>query len=573
MVAIIFMSQLKYTGRLKLKTEKFSSGSSSKEDYYSQSAYFVSDFYLSQKQLVKYKSNDYVFLLDGQIFEFDNQPFSDDHYYQIATQIARDPQQALRLINGEFVLFLIHVASPRMIVASSVSGNAALFYRSSSSSIVFSNSMNEIQMSEDETPTLRLQRIYDILTANNLGSAETCFSGIERLLPGHIMEIEKGRISLFDYSNLFQNFSRVSQVDDPYADFRDIFQHALKIRIKPNQIGIALSSGKDSTAVAAMAYSAISTHQEIKAYTFLPTLLPEHQSSDIRFNETILLNSLFEKYPGIFSNNVEVTPGSLLSSLERSLEIYGEPVYGISNQYWIQRMHEMMLQDKCETMLTGQGGNYTISWPPPELVAARPSLVRSRLRRLIRPTNLKPDLTYLTRDFINGVCKGHFLEGERDSDVHQLQPLLIKNSLSYSGYLQKQVSLYHGFQITDPTMDQNLIDFCLRMPFEVYHDEMNSRKLVTHGLRELLPEDIVANNIRSIQASDIQYRLQEERGNFVEKLEFLNNNKLVTFVLETEKLLKDWDSMDFSKVRRKELNHLLRLIQVGLFLSKYRNIV
>ena len=169
--------------------------------------------------------------------------------------------------------------------------------------------------------------------------------------------------------------------------------------------------------------------------------------------------------------------------------------------------------------------------------------------------------------------KEHFLDSDRTSDIHQLQPLLIKNSLSYSGYLQKQVSLFHGLQITDPTMDRNLIEYCLKMPFEVYHDEMNSRKLVSQGLREFLPKEIIENSVRSIQASDIQYRLHEERGNFVEKLEFLNNNKLVTFVLETEKLLKDWDSMDFSKIRRKEINHLLRLIQVGMFLSKYRNIV
>ena len=406
MVAIIFMSQLKYTGRIKLDDEYIRSSSLAKNDQYSESVLLVSGFYLSKRQLIRYKSSDYILLLDGHIFEFNNQPFLEDQYPQLASEIASDPKKALQLINGEFVLYLIHVAISKVIIATSVSGNAALFHRRTPSTIVFSNSMTEILISEDEQPSLQLQRIYDILTANNLGSAETCFSGIERLLPGKIMEIEKGYISISDYSSLFQNASNVSLEGDPYSDFRNIFQHALEIRLKRNQIGIALSSGKDSTAVAAMAYSVISSHQKIKSYTFHPTYLPEDQSSDNRYNENILLESLWEKYPGIISKKVEVLSGTLLSSLERSLEIYGEPVYGISNQYWIQSMHEMMQQDGCEMMLTGQGGNYTISWPPPELVRAKPSVIRSRLKRFLRPGNQKPELSYLTKDFLNGVQEG-----------------------------------------------------------------------------------------------------------------------------------------------------------------------
>jgi asparagine synthetase B (glutamine-hydrolysing) len=573
MVAINWMSQIKYNGLIKLQLGSIGYNPSETDHNEPSSSFSVSGFYLSNKQLVKYENEDYIFILDGLIYELNKQPFHDGQLIQLIDHLSVNPEQALRLINGEFVLFLIHRALPLVIIATSFSGNAALFYRKFSDSIVFSNSMTEISKSGINPPAIRQQRIYDILKANNLGSAETCFSGVERLLPGMIMKIESGQISISAYTDLFQNFVRVPILKEPYIEFRNIFHHALKIRMKGEQIGIALSSGKDSTAVAVMAESILTNNQRISSYTFYPSFLPGDRISDYRFNENILLKSLLDRYPKINNQKVEVPLGSLLSSLERSLEIYGEPVYGVSNQFWIQKMHGMMHQDACEIMLTGQGGNYTISWPPPELVSAKQRRKYAHLKRFIRPEKQISDLPYLNRDFLEGVNNEHFLSRDLPPDIHLLQPILLKNSLAYSGYLQKQVSLYHGFQITDPTMDQHLVEYCLKMPFDVYHDKWNSRKLATLGLKEMLPREIRENTIRGIQASDLQYRLMQERGSFIEKLEFLNNNKLATFVIETDKLLKDWYSMDFSKLKRKELNHLLRLMLVGMFLSNYKEII
>ncbi len=215
MVAIKRMSQIKYKGLLKLNHCTIGYDSTKTDNNESSSSLSVSGFYLSNKQLVKYKNKDYVFILDGLIYEFDDQPLHEGQLTQFVDQLSEDSSRALRLINGEFVLYLIHRVLPRVIIATSFSGNAALFYRKFSESIVFSNSMTEICKTGDDPPAIRLQRIYDILTGNKLGSAETCFSGIERLLPGMIMKIENGHISISAYTDLFQNFSRVPIVGEP----------------------------------------------------------------------------------------------------------------------------------------------------------------------------------------------------------------------------------------------------------------------------------------------------------------------------------------------------------------------
>ena len=70
------------------------------------------------------------------------------------------------------------------------------------------------------------------------------------------------------------------------------------------------------------------------------------------------------------------------------------------------------------------------------------------------------------------------------------------------------------------------------------------------------------------QSADIQKRIQQEKKLILEKLRFLNKNNLVTFVLDLDELVKDCESVDFSTMKRKEINHLLRVIMVGIFLSK-----
>jgi hypothetical protein len=219
-------------------------------------------------------------------------------------------------------------------------------------------------------------------------------------------------------------------------------------------------------------------------------------------------------------------------------------------------------------MWTGQGGNFTISWPPPELVKGNRRTLRKIVKNIVGSGDPR-EYPYLTRDFLDMVDKSLPLVKQGKSGIHEMQPNFLSNSLSYTGHLQKQASLYHGFHISDPTVDKYLLEFCLSAPYDVYHDRYLSRKLVTVGMKDILPSEIVDNQIRGLQASDLQYRLYEEREKVLEKLLFLNKNKLVTFVLNMDKLIEDWPGFNFLSMGRKNLNHLSRLILTGIFLSKW----
>jgi len=524
---------------------------------------------LSEKRMVKYHDKDYLAILDGFIYEFENQLYTNEILPLIVKQFASNQKRTLHSINGEFVLILLHLSTSTCWVINSESGNAAFFYRKIDNRIYFSNSLPEILSTGGKAEEIHLQRIYDILTGNQLGLAHTCFKQVERLLPGHYMKVDKGHMSINKYSELFSEPIIRKASDDPYEHFRQLFKRAVKYRLDFERTGIALSSGKDSTSVAAMAYTQLGdSDKKLLGYTYRPLQRSTRLISDHRFNETLLLKSFYEEYPRLESRIVEPEKETIVSSLERTIEIFGEPVYGASNQYWIQAMHGMMMEDQCGAMLTGQGGNFTISWPPPELSGRASHSFRSFVKRMIPFSKSREGLPYVSARFLDSVNQEHFIEGQQRQNLDFMQPILMENSISYTGYLQKQVSLYHGFHISDPTVDKSIIQYCLSLPYEFYHDERDSRKLVTVGLKKLLPVDIRDNRIRSIQAADIQYRIQMEKDLILEKLQFLKKKNLVTFVIEIDKLERDFRSMDVMSLSRREVNHFLRLLLVGIFLSK-----
>ena len=103
----------------------------------------------------------------------------------------------------------------------------------------------------------------------------------------------------------------------------------------------------------------------------------------------------------------------MLESLEKAIEIYGEPVYGASNQFWVQKMHRMMLEDECGVMFTGQGGNYTISWPPPELGTEDLNFIHTFTRRAPSGQHRRMLLPYVSRDFLRNINRDHFIHNAK----------------------------------------------------------------------------------------------------------------------------------------------------------------
>ncbi|PID93226.1 MAG: hypothetical protein CSA96_00340 [Bacteroidetes bacterium] len=520
-------------------------------------------FYLSDKQLMVFKDKEAILLLDGIIYEYEQRPFSECRARILADHFRRNGSTVFRELRGEFSLCFIDIREKRCLIGLSESGAAALFYRLDNQVLHFGNHLAGFAGACRSGPDLH--RIYELISGIGLGSGRTAYRGVSRLLPGHYLEFRQGVLKRDCYSPLYMSVRRPWQ-GDAYAAFRQTFEESVRRRLDPASTGIALSSGLDSTAVSAVAACVADSDRAIHGFSYQPKAF----SAELRrppYDETLLLKHFYAQHPRLKAHVVDAAGQTVLESLRSTVKIYGEPVYGASNQFWVQAMHSAMVESGCGTMFTGQGGNFGLSWPPPEWAGKD---LPGRLRLIGRMSRKqKHELAYLTPAFMEGIVPDFQLIDTWRPALHAMQPSLLRNSIAYTGFLQKQASLFHGLQVTDPTVDRDLLELYLSLPWRAYHRPDGSRLLVRQGLGDLLPPAVLNSVRRGVQAADIQYRVAQEKKAFIELLGFFNKNKLVTFVFEVDRLRKEWESMNFLSMKRKDLNHLLRIVLCGIFLSDF----
>lgn len=526
--------------------------------------------YITQKNLIKYEDKDYLLIVDGQVYRFKNQLFTVKLYFDLANSINYDAQKALESLDGEFTIILYARKQNKIYITNSESGSIALYYYVSNNRFIFSNSIAYLNKTLPQKQNVNFEKVFDFLVSQNLGTEETFYSNIHRLLPGNLVIIDSHDYRIIDYTKLYsrRSFLEINQ-QEIYERFRELLRDSIEKRVKSQNIGSLLSSGKDSTAVTAMAAKYHDEHKQIYAYSFKPTMHPKDDYLNIRNDETILLQSFIDKYPKIKSRLIIVEKPSIIISFERSLNLYNEPIYGASNLFWIDKALDMIKEDNAKVLLSGQGGNFTISWPPPEMIYYRRGLKHYLKGKIDQLSHRTTTLPYISKDLNVKNNRSDYLI--RKSKIHELQPTLIRNSINYVSSIHKQASLANNIDYTDPTVDKSIIEFCLSLPFESYHDKNCSRKLISIGMKDMIPDEILQNKIRGIQSSDIKYRINNEKHELHELILSMDQNKLVKFVIDTESLIKDWQYINFLKMKRKEINHILRIIQVGMFLNKQNN--
>src|SRR5690606_33048936 len=97
----------------------------------------------------------------------------------------------------------------------------------------------------------------ELLGTRYLSGSETLFKGIHRLLPGHTLVFEDGRISVRQYWDVPAGRSNpeIERLSDAEAveRFRELLEESVRIRLMADvPLGMFLSGGLDSSAIAAL---------------------------------------------------------------------------------------------------------------------------------------------------------------------------------------------------------------------------------------------------------------------------------------------------------------------------------
>jgi asparagine synthase (glutamine-hydrolysing) len=286
--------------------------------------------------------------------------------------------------------------------------------------------------------------------------------------------------------------------------------------------------------------------------------------------------------------------------------------------YWMTALLAEGQKQGLGAMLTGQGGNATISWtgdPEPYLLEylvklqwatlgrkfrawqevterslwaavrsqiVRPLLipVRQGMRRFRGPADAwrehspinvafarELDLTHLMAQ------QGHDPTFSRKRDYSKLRmDLLILPGRSTIGNLWCELGAAYGLEVRDPTNDPRVMSFCCSIPNNQHVRDYRDRLLIRRAMAGCLPERVLWNRRRGVQAADVAQRLIHHRSELDAALASLERSELARHYLDLPKMRTVFESVQH-RIERKSIGQcslvLLRGLMVGLFLLQF----
>lgn len=398
---------------------------------------------------------------------------------------------------------------------------------------------------------------------------------IERLPPAHAMSVTPEGVASWRYWVLED--TPIEHRRDPreYAeDFLSTYRQATEARLRSlRPIGVTLSGGLDSGSVTALAASALADRNErLTAFTAVPRYDAQAGVGARHFGDETQLASAtaarFNNIDHVFLNSEHISP---LQGFRQQLAKMAEPVHAASNQFWMEDVLQQARERGLGTLLTGQGGNATVSWTGAPALRSVPQAwqrggtkavalqklpfaairMAHQLRtswmgyRVGEGTAIHPVFERrlgLTEQRIQALGRDLRMSGSirtpRDQRLAIIQPGAFRG-----GDLWARQGASAHLEVRDPTFDKRVMVCTLSVPDEVFTLTPGcDRWLMREAMRELMPDEVRLNQRRGRQSADLAFRLFSCAPEVNAALEALNGSPAAQYV-DVSKMRRAWTEL------------------------------
>ncbi len=155
---------------------------------------------------------------------------------------------------GDFAFAIWDARLERLFCARDQLGVRQFYYNGSDDCFVFSNTLNCVRLHPRVSSKLNELAIADFLVFGlNQEKETTAFADIQRLPKAHTLIVSREGVRLREYWTPSTSLVHFKNQDDYIARFRELLSTSVADRLRTQRVGISISGGLDSTAVAATA--------------------------------------------------------------------------------------------------------------------------------------------------------------------------------------------------------------------------------------------------------------------------------------------------------------------------------
>jgi asparagine synthase (glutamine-hydrolysing) len=485
---------------------------------------------------------------------------------------------------GDWSFALWDLARQRLVLARDATGNSAMFWWQGAGLILFANNLGNLLAAPPVPRRPNPEWIAGLLTIfhDPRRQEETAFEGVSSLRPGYMLVVEGGQATMHRWWRPEQLAALDGQGRDEWGErFVSLYDDAVRQRLRraAGSVALTLSGGLDSGSVAALAAPALAQQNELlTGYVHVPRFTPaEHPG---RISNEWNLATATAKHVGNIRPVECISAGiSPVEGIRRMLDIMHVPSHAACNWFWILDILERARDDGASVLLTGQGGNATVSyqgngslWPQWRALQWRAMVHELTKERGgwtvgVRERLLKPALRPAWRWFRDARPLSHGLQpwsrhavinpqwareigladsmrrSRHDPSLRHVRPQAVKNwrlgqhhGTTIAGAMWSQLGIAFGLDVRDPTRDQRLVELCWRLPDDMFWAHGLRRGLIRHEMRHHLPEEVIGVTRKGLQASDLPERLKACREQLFDELASVSTHPLVRAWLDVSRL-------------------------------------
>lgn len=507
---------------------------------------------------------------------------------------------------GDFALAVWDGSRRKLLLARDVAGTRPLHFTFTPKGIAFASLTRHLLQITGKPAKPDEERVAEWMGGQFHRSTSTFFDEVRTVPPGHTLIWQNGQHTIRSFWDPLR--TQLLHLRDPREYVEGMLYHVEQAvhRRTPDEGLLAshLSGGLDSSTLADTAARFLAPRgRSLLAFTAVPAVPLDDSLFQNRFtNESPFARAVVQQHSNIEHILISNHANSFFQTLDRCSDAAERPFLNPSNAVWLLAILQAAARRGAVTLLNGVGGNFTLSYDgqralPGLLAAGRihtlsrmiPGLNRNgeswkhifaNLMQPFFPKTHHYAMSFLGRKPASrGVAmgaspaflkkSGHLVERLRPSTDGRSERAALLAGLD----LEQVYMLGRIASIDDvvPAMDQNLIEFCLSIPEEIYCLNGDRRSLIRTTMKDRLPDMVRNERRRGLQAADFLPLLTAELPAIRLELAQMEQVDLVRRALDLPRLhqlVEQWPSTYHPSLYGDYALALPRALSMGRFLRR-----